>query len=185
MSVISDRETAILGLLNDNSLYGYEIEKIIEERNMRYWTEIGFSSIYYVLKRLEEADYIRSKNKLVKGRSRIIYSITRIGKKALKDKIVSLLSENSKQISPFELGIAFMNVLDPKESIECLEKFLFSSQKRLDSLKEFVKNSKAELENYRKIALYTRPLELIDAEMNWVRSFIAELQVNKDFLRGD
>jgi DNA-binding PadR family transcriptional regulator len=166
-------------------LYGYEIEKIIEERNMRYWTEIGFSSIYYVLKRLEEDDLIRSKERLVKGRSRVIYSITRNGKKILKEKIASLLSENTKLISPFELGIAYMHSLDPKEAIECLEKYLFSSQKRLDKLKEYVKNSKTELENYRKIALYERPLELLDAEMNWIKRFIAELQINKDFLKGE
>ena len=182
---LNNRETAILGLLFHDSLYGYEIEKIIEERNMRYWTEIGFSSIYYVLKRLEEEDYVKSKNKMTKGRNRIIYSITRSGKRALNDKIVLLLSESSKQISPFELGIAFMNILDSKESVECLERYLFSLQKRLDRLKEDLRNSKAELANYRKIALFERPLELFDAEMNWVKRFIDELQSNRDFLKGE
>ncbi|MCG3227469.1 MAG: helix-turn-helix transcriptional regulator [Candidatus Heimdallarchaeota archaeon] len=185
MSAINERETAVLGLLFDFSLYGYEIEKIIKERNMRNWTEIGFSSIYYVLKRLEEEDYVRSKNKLVRGRSRVIYSITRTGRRVLKEKINALLSENFKQISPFELGIAYMHLLDPEDAIVCLEKYLFSSQKRLDMLKELLKNSKAELANYRKIALHERPLELVDAEMNWVKRFIAELQSNREFLKGE
>ncbi|NPD89537.1 MAG: helix-turn-helix transcriptional regulator [Asgard group archaeon] len=182
---ITDRETAILGLLFDDALYGYEIEKIIEERNMRDWTEIGFSSIYYVLKRLEDEDYVRSKGKLVRGRNRIIYSITRTGRKVLKEKIAALLSQNYKQKSPFELGIAYIHLLDPKEAIECLEKYLFSSQKRLDKLQELLKNSKAELENYRKIALFERPLEIVDAEMNWIKHFIDELQSNRDFLKGE
>lgn len=185
MIALNDRETAVLGLLFDNSLYGYEIEKIIDERNMRDWTKIGFSSIYYVLKRLEEEEFVRSKRKLVKGRNRTIYTITRIGKKALKESLVKLLSESSKQISPFELGIAYIHLLDSKEALECLDKFLISSQQRLVRLQKLLKNSKAELANYRKIALFERPIELVDAEMNWVKRFIAELQTNKDFWKGE
>ena len=56
---INEREAAILGLLCENPLYGYTIEKIIEERGMRHWTDIGFSSIYYVLKRLERPEFYR------------------------------------------------------------------------------------------------------------------------------
>ena len=55
---INERELAILGLLCEKPLYGYTIEKIIEERGMRHWTDIGFSSIYYVLKRLESRNLI-------------------------------------------------------------------------------------------------------------------------------
>ncbi len=57
---INEREAAILGLLCEKPLYGYTIEKIIEERGMRHWTEIGFSSIYYVLKRLESRNLVVS-----------------------------------------------------------------------------------------------------------------------------
>jgi DNA-binding PadR family transcriptional regulator len=57
---INKREAAILGLLCEKPLYGYTIEKIIEERGMRHWTEIGFSSIYYVLKRLESRNLVVS-----------------------------------------------------------------------------------------------------------------------------
>ena len=56
MNRISNIEAAILGLLCERPQYGYEIEKIIEKRNMRNWTEIGFSSIYYILKKLEEKE---------------------------------------------------------------------------------------------------------------------------------
>lgn len=54
MIKISTTEVAILGLLSDRPMYGYEIEKIIEERKMRNWTSIGFSSIYYSLNKMEK-----------------------------------------------------------------------------------------------------------------------------------
>jgi DNA-binding PadR family transcriptional regulator len=47
-------ELAILGLVAEKPRHGYEIEGVIEARGMRDWTEIGFSSIYYLLKKLED-----------------------------------------------------------------------------------------------------------------------------------
>ena len=185
MKILNNRETAILGLLFDQSMYGYEIEKIIIERNMRYWTEIGFSSIYYVLNRLEESGYVRSKEKLVEGRNRRIYAITRSGKKIIKEKISSLLSENSKLISPFELGIAFMHVLEPDIAISCLENYITSTLERLENIKELLRKSKEEKASYRKTALFERPIELVDADINWVKNFISDLQSSREFLRGE
>ncbi|MHA2357978.1 MAG: PadR family transcriptional regulator [Candidatus Heimdallarchaeaceae archaeon] len=185
MNSINDREAAMLGLLFDQSMYGYEIEKIIKERNMRYWTEIGFSSIYYLLKRLEDNGYVKSKERSVEGRNRRIYVITRSGKRVIKVKISSLLSENKKLISPFELGIAFMHVLEPEEAIECLESYINSSLKRLENIKELLRRSKEERASYRKNALFERPIELVDAEINWVKNFINELQSSREFLRGE
>ncbi len=52
MFLIGEKEVAILGLLKAVSLYVHENEKIIEDRNMRYWTKMGFSSIYYILNNL-------------------------------------------------------------------------------------------------------------------------------------
>lgn len=42
-------ETVILGLLNTRNYYGYELEKVIDQNYVRYWTDIGFSSIYNIL----------------------------------------------------------------------------------------------------------------------------------------
>jgi DNA-binding PadR family transcriptional regulator len=47
-----------LTLVAERPRHGYEIERVIEERGMREWTEIGFSSIYYLLKKLEREGLI-------------------------------------------------------------------------------------------------------------------------------
>ena len=51
---MTNAELAVLSLLVEQPRHGYEIERVIEERGMRDWTEIGFSSIYYVLGKLEK-----------------------------------------------------------------------------------------------------------------------------------
>jgi hypothetical protein len=39
----------VLGLLAEMPRHGYQLEQVIDDRGMREWTEIGFSSIYFVL----------------------------------------------------------------------------------------------------------------------------------------
>ncbi|MGD8625667.1 MAG: helix-turn-helix transcriptional regulator, partial [Anaerolineae bacterium] len=48
---MTNAELAILTLVAEAPHHGYEIEQIIQERGMREWTEVGFSSIYYLLKK--------------------------------------------------------------------------------------------------------------------------------------
>ena len=55
---MTNAELAILSLVAEKPRHGYEIEQVIEEREMRNWTEIGFSSIYYVLNKLEKEGLI-------------------------------------------------------------------------------------------------------------------------------
>lgn len=52
-------EELILGLLAEQPRHGYQIEKLIEDREMRRWTEVGFSSIYYVLDKLEKKSLLK------------------------------------------------------------------------------------------------------------------------------
>jgi len=83
--MISNLEASVLGLICEGFRYGYELEKTIEERNMRHWTEVAFSSIYYVLKRLEKKGLITSGTERVSGRSRKVYSVTPQGKGEMKE----------------------------------------------------------------------------------------------------
>ena len=46
---MTSAEFAILTLIVEQPRHGYEIEQVIEQRGMRQWTEVGFSSIYYLL----------------------------------------------------------------------------------------------------------------------------------------
>ena len=53
IETLTNTELAILGLVAEQPKHGYQIEQDIAARGMRDWTEIGFSSIYYVLNKLE------------------------------------------------------------------------------------------------------------------------------------
>lgn len=118
-----------MGLLYGEPQYGYQLEKTIEGWGMRNWTQIGFSSIYYVLKKLEKKELVTAKLEAVEGKpSRKVFTITQRGRDTMKEKIRYLLSWNTKLINPFDLGLAYSNYLEPQEVIECMENYIESSK---------------------------------------------------------
>ena len=82
---MTNAELAILSLVVEQPRHGYEIEQIIEERGMREWTEVGFSSIYYLLKKLEQAGLVVGRlDDAGPGPARRVYEATPAGNEALR-----------------------------------------------------------------------------------------------------
>jgi len=179
---ISDIEAAILGLLYEEPQYGYQLEKTIEGWGMRNWTQIGFSSIYYVLKKLEKKVLVKSRLEKVEGKpSRKVFTITELGRHTMKEKVRDLLSWNKKLISPFDLGIAYLNCLEPQEVIECLENYTESAKGRINFLESSVKMQEELGAPYYVVALFSRPLEHLKTEIKWVEQFIEKIK-KEEFL---
>ena len=78
----SAAELTLLGLLAERPRHGYDIEKTLEGRGMREWTDVAFSSIYYLVKKLEKAGLITaldSAGRADDGRRRRTYALTSDG----------------------------------------------------------------------------------------------------------
>jgi DNA-binding PadR family transcriptional regulator len=175
--VISDIEAAILGLLCERSQYAYDLDRTIDERGMRNWTQIGFSSIYYVLKRLESAGLIISSMEAVQGRpSRRNYTVTEAGTAAMKEKIAAVLSSCPKLISPVDLGLANINLLDREEGVECLRKHIASLDQRARFLEGNIAASAGRNDPYRVTFLFELPLAQLVAERECIGKMIKRME---------
>ena len=108
--------------------------------------------------------------------SRKVFTITDLGKNTMKEKLTSLLSWNKKLINPFDLGLAYLNYLEPQEVIDCLENYLESAQGRIKFLESSVKMQKELKSPYYVVALFSRPLASLKTEMEWVKEFIEEIK---------
>lgn len=182
--MISNLEASVLGLICEGFRYGYELDKVIEERNMRQWTEIAFSSIYYVLKRLEKKGLINSGTEQVSGRSRKVYSVTAQGEAAMKEKVLELVSSWSPVSDPFDLGIGNLDKITHEAAIAGLRSYLVSlgaQEEFLIKRHEFVKGSEYP---FHIRGLVTRPLALLDAKRIWVERFIVELEEHHSAKEG-
>jgi PadR family transcriptional regulator PadR len=77
-------ELLILRLLQQEEMYGYEIVQAIRNRTASV-VAVGEGVVYPVLHGLEREGALRSRHKTVNGRSRIYYSVTRVGSRRLVD----------------------------------------------------------------------------------------------------
>jgi PadR family transcriptional regulator PadR len=75
-------ELLILGLLQQEEMYGYEIVQAISSRTDAV-IAFGEGVVYPVLHGLEQEGALKSRRRTVNGRSRIYYSSTRMGTRRL------------------------------------------------------------------------------------------------------
>ncbi|GAA4441158.1 GyrI-like domain-containing protein [Actinokineospora soli] len=78
--MLTDGELTVLGLLVEQPRHGYDLERVIEERGVRAWTALGFSSIYYVLDKLAKRGLVEPTGAPRSGKSRVTFRATDAGR---------------------------------------------------------------------------------------------------------
>ena len=166
-------EVILLSLLYDKDYYGYELEAVIQQRNMRGWTNIGFSSIYNSLSKLEKNGYIISRYEKEHGSpKRKVYSIKDEAKIIVKEQIIKMISEYKLDATSHFIGMFFSYLITKEELYETL----INRNENLVERKElFIKkcsedppvNEKADLK-----MLFEKTILFIDTEISWLEKFI-------------
>lgn len=176
---MTNAEGAILGLVAEKPRHGYEIEHVIEERGMRDWTEIGFSSIYYVLNKLEAEGRIEGSLEKAAGRgpARKVYRITASGGRALRDAVIESLAVPGRALSPLHLGLSNLPGVSPEEAAEALRQH----NRVLGACRAAVR-SKRESQSplpFFVDAMFDYSLTMMEAEIGWIEKTIARLESNE------
>jgi DNA-binding PadR family transcriptional regulator len=173
---MTNAELAILSLVAEQPRHGYEIEQVIEARGMRDWTEIGFSSIYYLLNKLEKAGLIESQLQQPEGKgpARKVYTVTQAGRQAHFQGIFEVLSTPKQAFSPFLLGLSNFPIVTREQALEALNAYLAQLEERLDHM---LTRAEAQRPLPPFIdAMFDYSQVLIETEINWMKNFIAEVE---------
>ena len=173
---MTNAEFAILSLIFELPHYGYEIEKTIEERGMREWTEIGFSSIYYLLNKLEKEGFIegRTEQQAGRGPARKVYHITTAGKETCRKETLEVLSTPYRCYSPILLGLANLSGVANNKAMDALKKYRDGLSERLAHLHERLE-AQSPLPNLVD-AMFDYSFTMIEAEKKWIEKFIQDLE---------
>jgi DNA-binding PadR family transcriptional regulator len=168
----TNAEIAILSLIAERPRHGYEIEQVIEGRGMRDWTEVGFSSIYYLLKKLEGAGLVeaRLENPSGRGPARKVYHITQAGREIWQVETLRALSEPQNCYPLIQLGLANLPGVTKEEGVTALRIYCA----RLAERGEYVRTRR---EAQRPLpghveAMFDLSLTMIETEIEWVSDFI-------------
>jgi len=134
---MTNAELIVLGLLAEGYTYGYQIEAKVKERNIRHWADIGYSSIYYILGKLEKKHLVTSKHEeSAQGPNRRVFTMTAAGKRLLTDQVLVKLSQRIPVPSSFYIGLALLNNVDQKAAGKALAEHAVSVHTRLRQLEQ-------------------------------------------------
>jgi len=130
--MLSNVELILIKFIKTNPSYAYEIEKMIEDREMRTWIKIGGTTVYQVLDRLCNKDLLEFKiEKEGNMPQRKRYYVTDKGDKAFDKAAVKILRNNEHYYFDLTVGLSCRHLLDAKIFKQII-------QERLINLNDFV-----------------------------------------------
>ncbi|UVI30276.1 PadR family transcriptional regulator [Paenibacillus spongiae] len=179
MNQLSNVEFMLLHMIAEcNQASGYDINKLIDQRGYREWANIGTTSIYAGLKKLNDKGLIKSEDsggKSGKGPMPIRFAMQEAGMIMLRNEIIASLSFSRERDNRFDLGLAALPFVEKAEAIEAL-------RRRLDFLEEALTTIRRKYESQGGVrlplyvrALFLHPMNLIESEQAYVAKLINEL----------
>lgn len=176
---MTDAEITLLSLLAEKPRYGHELQQLIDERGLREWLTIGFSSIYYILNKLERQNMLTSEL-VAQGRmpARKVYRLTDAGRGILQTSIASLLRQPRGLGDGFELGLANLHVLKPSQVYHVMLLHRDELKNQLASVQlSWSRHQQDNTEHHSNVqALYTHSIAMMQAQLAWMEDFIAYWQ---------
>ena len=162
----------VLGILKKEPMGAYDIQKLVEYRNISKWVKISTTSIYKKAIQLEEKGLI--KGEIVKeGKmpEKAVYSLTEAGEKEFEKLMLEIAGKPIHLFLDFNAVIVNLDSLSPEMQKECINKI----EENIDILKMYLEQNLKEKENIPEIpktgiAVLRQQMVLVDAIEKWISS---------------
>lgn len=141
--MLSNVELILIKFIKTKPYYAYEIERLIEDRQLRQWVKIGGTTIYQVLDRLCKKgllDYTTEKSGNMPLRKR--YCVTSKGNELFLDSTRDILQDIEPYYFDLSIGLSCRKFLKKEEFDELIEIRLNKLEIFLKSFNERFKKSK-------------------------------------------
>jgi len=140
---------------------------------------VGFSSIYYLLKKLEKAELVAAELQSVgPGPARKVFQATPAGREALQAALLEALAIPHQCYPPIQLGLASLPTIPPAEAIAALQQHHASLTGQMADLQ-----AKWDMQKplpYFVEAMFDHSLTLMDAERGWLEKMIERIEVENE-----
>jgi DNA-binding PadR family transcriptional regulator len=167
-------ELAVLGLLHEHPLHGYELRKRLNSV-LGPFRAISYGSLYPCLKELLAGGLIATEEPdetevSATRRSRIVYKLTAEG----KDHLQQLLDEAGPaawEDETFGVHLAFFAQTDAAVRLRILEGRRSRLEERKENVRSALSRTRERLDNYT-LALQEHGLESVEREVRWLDELI-------------
>src|SRR4051812_39062413 len=175
-------EFAILGLLQQSPMHGYELRKELAQV-LGGLRSISFGSLYPALKRLHAAGYITTgapdrgallpsdAPPLTGRRGKVVYTITAEGKERFHDLVSQTGPEAYDDGGLFGVHLAFFRHTAADARLRILEGRRRTVERQREGLRSSLARTRQRLDRYT-LELQRHGLESVDREVRWLSELI-------------
>lgn len=173
---------AILGLLHDSPLHGYELRKRLSA-TLGMFRALSYGSLYPALKLLLAQGWVSEQLPppapsapvgptlaLHGKRGRIVYQLTAEGKEHFQH-VLSECGPSSWEDGDFDVRFAFFGRLDAETRLRILEGRRTRMSERLDGVRQSFARSRERWDDYT-LELQRHGLESVEREVRWLDDLI-------------
>jgi DNA-binding PadR family transcriptional regulator len=164
-------EMAILGLLKERAMHGYELKKELTAQLGQYW-QVSYGSLYPSVRRLEKTGAVeRVYPTQDVARRKNIYRITQAGEALFERR----LCEQPAVLDDARFGIrlAFFRYLNTAERVELLERRRAYLTERMADLREKLRSYRERIDAYT-YRLMEHRVDTTRADIEWIDRLLAE-----------
>jgi DNA-binding PadR family transcriptional regulator len=171
-------ELAVLGLLKERSMHGYQLKKHLADTLGGFW-QVSYGSLYPALRRLQRegaVEMIFPKEEV--GRRKNVYRVTEKGE-ALFRELLERAGHDASEDSGFSVRFTFFKYLKPETRIRLLERRRAYLDGRLSDLKQSVAAYRERIDEYT-LSLMNHQLAATETDIRWLDDLIAAEQRQTD-----
>jgi DNA-binding PadR family transcriptional regulator len=163
-------ELAILGLLKERAMHGYQLKKRLADTLGSLW-RVSYGSLYPALKRLQlegAVEMIFPREQV--GRRKNVYRITQQGE-SLFAELLERAGQEATEDSGFSVRFAFFKYLKPETRIRLLERRRGFLEVRLSDIKASLQSYKEHIDSYT-LSLMNHELAATENDIRWLDDLI-------------
>lgn len=167
----------VLGMLKKEPLSAYDIQKLVEYRNISKWVKISTPSIYKKVIQLEGKGLITSHTeKEGKMPEKAVYSLTVAGEKEFEKLMLEISCKPINIFLDFNAVIVNLESMEKEQQRECLDNI----ESNINVLKSYLEENVDLKENAPDIpatgmAVLHQQFRLVQAIEEWIRALKEEL----------
>ncbi len=164
-------ELAILGLLQEKAMHGYELKKQLNQKLGHFW-QVSLGSLYPTLSRLSERGAIEA---IFSGedtpRRKNVYRITERGQQEFL-RLIDDRATTQWEEEKFPLRFAFFRYVKPEIRIRLLERRKAYLHEKLDDLRASLREAHERIDSYT-LSLMRHGLDATASDIAWLDELIA------------
>lgn len=175
--MLSKSATMMLGLINRQPLNAYEIIKVLECMNVKWWYDIANSTVYATLRTLNNKGLIvgvSEKNGNMPYRT--VYSISDKGKMELKNILTRSILSFDFDTNLFSIAAFFLDFFEIDEQISLLKQRNVILTKYIEGIENWILHQKDSTVPFSHIVIVERMADLAKTELSGTNKLIEMLQ---------